>query len=101
MVTICFYITLAIFCLSALFFALSTATMLSSLTGGHPKTAYWSRIFGGLGFGFLAMSGLVATPYLDGVARFSTPLIAVAFMLYGAWLFILGVRARRCALKGK
>ena len=99
MATISFYSIFAVFCLSWAFFALSTATLLSSLTGGHPRTAYWSRIFGGLGFVFLAVSGAAATPYLENGARFTTPLLALAFMLYGGWLIVLGVRARRTALK--
>ncbi|MBI4533697.1 MAG: hypothetical protein HY711_07090 [Candidatus Melainabacteria bacterium] len=101
MATISFYVMLTTFCLAAVFFAMSTATLLSSLTGGHPRTVYWSRIFGGLGFVFFAVSGLLASPYLAGNARFTTPLLAAAFMVYGVWMLILGVRTRRTALKRK
>lgn len=89
---------LAVFFLAFIFFALGSATLLSSVTGGHERTKYWTRIFSGLGFVFLAVSGYIAIPFLPGNSHVSTFIMASAFVLFGFWMIYLGLKIRRCVL---
>ena len=91
------YLMLALMLLAFLLFALSTATFLSSRTGGHKRTAWWSQIFGGAGFIVFAANGLVSVPFLETGNAILTAVISVAFALLGRYLLTTGLKAKRQA----
>lgn len=89
------YMMLSLFAASFLFFALGTATRLSSWTGGHKRTHWWSLIFSGTGFICLSAAGLASSAFISG---WTTPLLAVFMALFGGWQLVLGLKTRRAAL---
>ena len=97
--TVISYLMLSLISLSFICFALGTAARLSSWTGGHKRTSYWSHIFSGIGFLLFAVSGFCATPYLEGSARWITPVAGVLMALLGVFLTRMGLFLRREALK--
>ena len=99
METLMVYLMLSLFMLAFLGFALGTATRLSSWTGGHKRTNYWSMIFTGLGFLSLAAAGLMSTPYLAGSMRIFTPLCALFLGAAGFFILRLGLGIRKASLK--
>lgn len=77
------------------FFALGTATVISSKTGGHPRTVYWNKIFSGIGYLLLGVQGIVVSPYLEGLKMAVTIAIAGIFAVFGILLFAWGLNQKK------
>lgn len=81
--------------LALIFFALGTASVISMKTGGHPRTAYWNKIFSGIGYLLLAAQGAVIAPYLAGAQMAGTLFVTVVFALLGFGLLLWGIKLRK------
>lgn len=75
---------------------LGIASWISSLTGGHERTTYWSKIFAGIAYCGLGLSGFLSLAYLDE-RQFLSGILSALFFLMGAWLLRTGMRLRSAA----
>ncbi|MCC7527982.1 MAG: hypothetical protein IT342_05630 [Candidatus Melainabacteria bacterium] len=91
------YLFIAPLFAACLFFALGCAGVISSKTGGHPRTNYWNKIFSGLGYLFLTLQSALIMPYLSGVPLVLTLITGIAFALFGIFLFNWGLKLRKAA----
>jgi hypothetical protein len=92
------YIMLGLMGLTLLFALLAIATRLSAMTGGNPRTAYWSNILAGITFLLLSTSGLICIPYLEE-NKILVPVLSIGFGALGMYLLSTGIKTRREALR--
>jgi hypothetical protein len=83
------------------FALLGIATSFSTMTGGHARTAWWSKIFAGLAFLMLGLLGFISAPYLTGTQHYTTYALAFGIALLGSFLLRWGIGLRSRALKSK
>lgn len=95
------YLFLAPLVLACLFFALGCAAVISSKTGGHPRTNYWNKIFSGLGYLLFTVQGALIMPYLASGQRFLILGASIVFALLGLFLLSWGLKLRKAAKNGK
>lgn len=95
------YLFIAPLFAACLFFALGCAGVISSKTGGHPRTNYWNKIFSGLGYLSLTLQGALVMPYLSGMSLGLTLVTSIAFALFGLFLFNWGLKLRKAAKNAK
>ncbi|MDZ4833725.1 MAG: hypothetical protein SGJ27_08080 [Candidatus Melainabacteria bacterium] len=79
---------------------LGLATWGSSLTGGHPKTVCWAKLFAGVSWVAFGLDGILASAFISD-NRLFTYLISWAFLLMGGFVFRSGWRLRKAALAQK
>lgn len=96
-----YYLLMAPLFIAWLFFALGSASVISSNSGGHPRTNYWNKIFSGLGYLTLTFQVALVMPYLEGMKLVLTLIAGIAFALFGLFLFNWGLKQRRAAKNGK
>jgi hypothetical protein len=74
---------------------LALSAWLANLTGGGDrKTSYSSKLFAGVAYVSLGLSGIVASAYVDE-NRLLTYLLSWAFLIMGGFVFRSGWRERR------
>ncbi|MCC6979717.1 MAG: hypothetical protein IT343_15470 [Candidatus Melainabacteria bacterium] len=95
------YLFIAPLLAACLLFAMGCATVISSKTGGHPRTQYWNKIFSGLGYICLAGQGALAVPYLVGSSIWITGILSFAFALFGLFMLYWGLKQRQFAKSKK
>jgi len=95
------YLFMAPLFFACVLFALGCATVISSKTGGHPRTNYWNKIFSGLGYLSLTAQGALIMPYLHGSQLAIILVTGIAFALLGLFLLNWGLRMRKAAKNGK
>ena len=95
------YLFIAPLFAACLFFALGCAGVISSKTGGHPRTNYWNKIFSGLGYLSLTLQGALIMPYLSGMSLVLTLVTGIAFALFGLFLLNWGLKLRKQAKNAK
>jgi len=91
------YLLLAPLFAACLLFALGCATVISSMRGGHQRTAYWNKIFSGLGYLALTVQGALIMPHLVGSSLILTLVTSIAFALLGLYLLGWGLKLRKAA----
>jgi len=91
------YLLLAPLCAACLLFAMGCATVISSKTGGHPRTNYWNKIFSGLGYLCLTGQGALVMPYLSGMSLVFNLIVSIAFALFGLFMLNWGLKMRKHA----
>ncbi len=79
---------------------LALASWFSSLTGGHPRTRYWSKLFAGVAYIALGLDGILASSFLAD-NQFCSYLLAWVFLIMGGLVFRSGVLLRKQALSQK
>ena len=99
--SISIYLFMAPLFLALLFFALGCAAVISSKTGGHPRTQYWNKIFSGLGYLSLTVQGALVMPFLSGMQLVLTLITGIAFALFGLVLLSWGLKMRKQDKAGK
>lgn len=91
------YLFIAPLIVACLLFAMGCATVISSKTGGHPRTRYWNKIFSGLGYLCLSLQGGLAMPYLAGGSLVMTLVVSIAFAGFGLFMLNWGLKLRKHA----
>lgn len=76
---------------------LGLACWFSSLTGGHPRTVHWAKLFAGVSYICLGLDGTLASSFVTD-NRLITYLLSWAFLIMGGFVFRSGWRLRRKAL---
>src|SRR5437868_13669835 len=89
---------LVLMALVLVFALLGAGSSFSTLTGGHPRTAWWSKIFAGVAWLLLGLLGLLASPYLSGFQKTSTLILSILIGALGYFLLKVGIRLRRAPL---
>ena len=79
---------------------LGLASWFSSLTGGHPRTHYWSKLFAGVAYIALGVDGVLASAFLTD-NQLGSYLLAWAFLVMGCFVLRSGFRLRKQALSQK
>ncbi len=89
------YLFIAPLMVACLLFALGAAAVISSKTGGHPRTNYWNKIFSGLGYLCLTGQGALVMPYIHGLSLVLTLVTSAAFALFGLFMLSWGLKMRK------
>ncbi len=100
-VSISIYLFMAPLVIALVLFALGSAAVISSKTGGHPRTNYWNKIFSGLGYLCLTVQGALVMPFLSGMQLLLTLVTGIAFALFGLFLLSWGLKVRKQDKAGK
>jgi uncharacterized membrane protein YhaH (DUF805 family) len=86
---------LVLMALTLVFALLGIATSFSTMTGGHRRTFWWSKIFAGLAFLMLGLLGFMSAPSLTGTQHYLTYVLAFGIATLGSILLRWGIGIRR------
>ncbi len=94
------YVLLILSAITLITAMLGLAAWMSSLTGGHPRTHHWAKLFAGVSYICLGLDGIVASSFVPD-NRLVTYLLSWAFLIMGGFVFRSGWRLRKQNLGGK